>query len=463
MAAETSAQADPERLALQAKEEGNSFYKAGKYRDAIEAYSRAIGHFPAAPYFNNRAAAYIMLLKFNDALKDAQEAISREPQTVKYHLRAARAYAGLGRFSDAKRAVEQALALDPNSSAAQQEMSNMTKIDMYLQQAEDAAQNKLYNNCISLMERALELAPQAAQLKLKQAEYMRLAGRSGEAERLASNVLREDGMHAEALYVRGLCLIDRGELEQALAHFKRALQSNPDHQRARISLKSVKGIVNAKERGTEAFKAGRLEEALGCYQEALSMDDSDNVFTAKLHFNCAVVLSKMDRVPEAIDCCTRALECDDQYIKALLKRGELRLKNEQFEEAVEDYQAAVEAEPGNNEYRSSLRHAKLELKKSKRKDYYKLLSVAKDASDSDIKRAYKKAALRCHPDRVPPEEKDQAEAKFKEIGEAYAILSDPQKKHRYDNGEDLDEINGHGHGPGGGVDVNAMFAQMFAG
>ena len=58
-----------------------------------------------------------------------------------------------------------------------------------------------------------------------------------------------------------------------------------------------------------------------------------------------------------------------------------------------------------------------------------------DAGDSEIKRAYKKAALRCHPDRVPPEEKDEAEKLFKDVGEAYSVLSDPQKKMRYDNGE----------------------------
>ena len=62
------------------------------------------------------------------------------------------------------------------------------------------------------------------------------------------------------------------------------------------------------------------------------------------------------------------------------------------------------------------------------KDYYKALGVDKNASDEEIKRAFRKLAKQYHPD-VNKEE--GAEEKFKEIGEAYAVLSDPQKKSQY--------------------------------
>lgn len=63
-------------------------------------------------------------------------------------------------------------------------------------------------------------------------------------------------------------------------------------------------------------------------------------------------------------------------------------------------------------------------------DYYELLGVAKTASDSEIKSAYRKLALKYHPDRNPGDQK--AEEKFKEISEAYAVLSDTQKRAQYD-------------------------------
>lgn len=63
-------------------------------------------------------------------------------------------------------------------------------------------------------------------------------------------------------------------------------------------------------------------------------------------------------------------------------------------------------------------------------DYYELLGVKKDSSPSDIKKAYRKLALKYHPDKNQGEKK--AESKFKEINEAYAVLSDPEKKKQYD-------------------------------
>lgn len=117
-----------------------------------------------------------------------------------------------------------------------------------------------------------------------------------------------------------------------------------------------------------------------------------------------------------------------------------------------------------SEYRSLLQKAELELKKSQRKDYYKILGLSKSATDSEIKKAYRKLALQYHPDKNAGDAK--AEAKFKEVGEAYAILSDPQKKSRYDSGVDLDGGMGGMGGAGfdmGGVDVNDIFMQMFGG
>src|SRR5260370_16127570 len=64
------------------------------------------------------------------------------------------------------------------------------------------------------------------------------------------------------------------------------------------------------------------------------------------------------------------------------------------------------------------------------KDYYKVLNVPRGASADDIKKAFRKLARKHHPDVNPGDKK--AEAKFKEINEAYEVLSDPEKRHKYD-------------------------------
>lgn len=64
------------------------------------------------------------------------------------------------------------------------------------------------------------------------------------------------------------------------------------------------------------------------------------------------------------------------------------------------------------------------------KDYYSILGVERGASESDIKKAFRKLALKYHPDRNPDDK--QAESRFKEISEAYEVLSDPEKRQKYD-------------------------------
>ena len=77
------------------------------------------------------------------------------------------------------------------------------------------------------------------------------------------------------------------------------------------------------------------------------------------------------------------------------------------------------------------------------KDLYEILGLTHEASENDIKKAYRKLALRYHPDRQgskSDKEKKEAEEKFKEISFAYSILSDPDKKQKYDQFGITDDI-----------------------
>ena len=77
-------------------------------------------------------------------------------------------------------------------------------------------------------------------------------------------------------------------------------------------------------------------------------------------------------------------------MKAFMKRSELYLKLEQYEDAVRDLERVKQIDPSTAGLRQKLQDAKLELKKSKRKDYYKILEISKEATEDEIKKAYKR-------------------------------------------------------------------------
>lgn len=94
-------------------------------------------------------------------------------------------------------------------------------------------------------------------------------------------------------------------------------------------------------------------------------------------------------------------------------------------------------------------------------DYYELLEVTRDASTDEIKKAYRKAALKYHPDKNPGDK--DAEEKFKEISHAYDILADSQKRRQYDQFGEAAFQQGAGYGNAGFHDPFDLFREVFGG
>ncbi len=124
----------------------------------------------------------------------------------------------------------------------------------------------------------------------------------------------------------------------------------------------------------------------------------------------------------------------------LLYKAKVHLDEEEYEASIAKLKKAAEVRPDlNNVVNPLLQKAQVELKRSKNKDYYKVLGVARDADDRQIKAAYRRLTKEHHADKAikrPGISKEEAEKKMASINEAYEVLSDAELRRRFDMGDD---------------------------
>ena len=124
---------------------------------------------------------------------------------------------------------------------------------------------------------------------------------------------------------------------------------------------------------------------------------------------------------------------------------------ENYDAAIATLTQAKEHHPEYEKLNQLLHNAQIELKKSKTKDYYKVLSLPRDADELQIKAAYRRMVKQHHPDKAHKQgiSKEDAEKKMASINEAYEVLSDPELKARFDQGDDPNDHENQrgGHNP----------------
>ena len=101
---------------------------------------------------------------------------------------------------------------------------------------------------------------------------------------------------------------------------------------------------------------------------------------------------------KALDDLNKSLEMNPNYLKSLVRRAQVNMEREEYTKAIHDYNRIMELDPTSN-FKAKIQQAKTKEKQARKKDYYAILGVAKNACDEDIKKSYKKLALKYHPDR----------------------------------------------------------------
>lgn len=185
--------------------------------------------------------------------------------------------------------------------------------------------------------------------------------------------------------------------------------------------------------------------------------------------NIAIAQVKLKKNDKAISALNLAIKYNPKYAKAYVKRGEVYVMLEDYNEAIRDFGEASSIDPAGFGVQEKLKDAQKRKKQAGRKDYYKILGVpnGKQASDAELRKAYKKACLKWHPDKNSgsEEQRVKAEKMFKDVNEAMNVLGDRDKRHAYDEGGDPEEILQGRSGMGGGANMADMsdIFQMFMG
>lgn len=448
------------------KLEGNNFYKAQDYAKAVELYTKAIESAPESPiYYGNRSMALMQMKEYQKALDDSLMSDKLGPGVAKTLLRIGKLCIMLGKYSEALAAFQQIDPVPAESLQASEMARSITRAQTVLENKTENTPRADFSAAVYGLDQAEKyLGPGVAvptSWRLLKGSLLIASNKLADATSVAMSLLRADPSNPDALILRGQILYQEGDNTKAAAHFSEALRCDPDNSTARKLLKLSKEVEKRRTGGNNAFKAGHLSLAKQFYSEAIELDPSNVGNNVKLYSNRATVNMKMGNLDEALEDCNASLKLDKTFAKVRKTKARVLGQLERWEEAVQELKEAIELDGADQSLRTELREAEFELKKSQRKDYYKILGVNKNCTDQELKKAYRKMALVYHPDKNPDDE--TAQEKFKEVGEAYEILSDSEKRARYDSGADLQEdMFGGGMGGGVQVDQETLF-RMFGG
>ena len=203
------------------KDAGNAEYKQGKYGTAADYYSKAIALAPEnATYWTNRAAARLMTNDGDEALSDAQKAISLQPALLKAHVRAVKALCLLGRLSDARRQFE-ALIAQPGGDAHAAEGQAISELETLYRQGKSALEREGQDparEALQTLNVLAEKCPSSIAFACLQMEaVIRARPGHGASQVMAesSRWIRKHSDHPDLLCVRGKALYGTGQIEQA--------------------------------------------------------------------------------------------------------------------------------------------------------------------------------------------------------------------------------------------------------
>eukprot|EP00764_Aduncisulcus_paluster_P013279 gnl/Carplike_NY0171/664_a916_2644.p1 GENE.gnl/Carplike_NY0171/664_a916_2644~~gnl/Carplike_NY0171/664_a916_2644.p1 ORF type:complete len:572 (+),score=151.65 gnl/Carplike_NY0171/664_a916_2644:22-1716(+) len=262
------------------------------------------------------------------------------------------------------------------------------------------------------------------------------------------------------------------DIDNALSALRHALSLSPDDPSCQKIYRLLKRAKSESDKGKAILSRGAnksaYEQAMTHFNSAIDSYLGDNIFAicsvgliSRVVGNRSVAWQKLEQTDKAVGDSTLAVQLDPLYEKAYQRRcTHLISSGEHQQICVSDANFLTRVNPSERAYKELKRKAESSRRKNARKDYYKILGVEKGANAAMLKKAFRKKALKYHPDKVPhdasPAEKEEADKCFKDVNEAYNVLNDERKRQIYDAGGDPENPESGMGGGGGGTHVFTM-------
>ncbi|KAM0953693.1 putative DnaJ protein P58IPK [Dioscorea sansibarensis] len=409
-----------------------------------------------------RASETVKAKKYGEALGLLNAAIESDPKLSEAYLQRASVLRHLCRFEESEVNYKKFLDLKPGTSSAEKDLSQLLQAQSALASAYSLFESNEHSKALDYIDKVvLVFSPGCLEAKLLKVKLLLGVKDYSSAITETGYILKEDESNLDALLLRGRAYYYLSDHDVASRHYHKGLRLDPEHAELKKAYFGLKNLLKKTKSAEDNAAKGKLRMAVEDFRAALALDPIHTAHNVHLHLGLCKVLVDLGRGNDAVNSCTEALEIDGELVEALFQRGKAKLITEDWEAAVEDLKSAAQKSPQDMNIREALRKAEKSLKLSKRKDWYKILGIPKTASIAEIKRAYKKLALQWHPDKNV-DNREEAEAQFREVAAAYEVLGDEEKRVRYDRGEDIDDMDmGMGGGGGGGFNPFGAGGQQF--
>lgn len=394
--------------------------------------------------------------KYVEALSAITTALEVDPTNGSYRVQKAKLLKSLGQCD---RAVVEFQQIQDQDIVAAMEEAKQCEHD--IAQAQLAFANQDYQAAAALYTRVMRHVEQATDLMFSKAEALYFTGDYYVVVSDTGKILKTHPKHLEAYQLRGQAYTRLGEHDIAIQHFREALKLDPEHKGCKEGHKFVKSIEKKRKKANDAFESRNFEEAIKRYWEAINVDPSHRAFARPAILKIVQAHSKLGQHDFAVNEAEKLIQ-EDGAIENQWALGDALTAAEKFEEALRVFQKAAEDLPDGEmkqKANKKIKEAQVALKQSKEKNYYKILGVSRTATSKEIKKAYREAALKWHPDKNA-DNKEEAEKMFQDISEAYEVLSDDELRAKYDRGEDVFENQGGGRPHG---NPHHFFHQNFGG